>query len=528
MKSRNARFEASRRLVCRCGAQGCAIRRMAHRIRVLFAAQGLGGAFTHSMAMVVALLLLMFSARVDAGPATGLAPDTRTEFKGEVRLGTTGATLVRSLAKCDAAVYTSMARGKPFETNVHTTLDRCKTRALNKYLAANKKPAADCLAAEGTQETADNVSIELDRFIGLIFCDGSKPAPDILSGRIPDSSAVARQESKFMNAALTLSGQIAKCRKKQADAAIPPGRSFDFALCERQALIDYDFSATGAVPSCVQTNKQVLRDLIAGDLGGDLSGVLDQHTGDVLCQGTEPIDSSGCCQQGFTCSVTADKASCDELGGTFTQGIGCNPNTGLCQPATCPVPKECDPGEDYLNCPENCPPPPNCGNGFCGDPGETCKTCPADCGRCGQPTPIPTAPIVCNNNGVCESGAGENCANCPTDCGCTPGAVCVEDVKVCIGFCCGCSCPTTRTCTDGVVDGQIACASLCTNAGCTFGVFSTGNPAETTCAPSGCSGFMFCNNNGTCEPSLGETPANCCADCGCPETQRCVGGVSCE
>ncbi|MFH1448007.1 MAG: hypothetical protein ABIG39_04030 [Candidatus Micrarchaeota archaeon] len=51
-------------------------------------------------------------------------------------------------------------------------------------------------------------------------------------------------------------------------------------------------------------------------------------------------------------------------------------------------------------------PPPTCGSGAC-DPGETCASCPGDCGIC------PT----CNGNGVCD--VGENCLNCPGDCSVT-------------------------------------------------------------------------------------------------------------
>ena len=47
-----------------------------------------------------------------------------------------------------------------------------------------------------------------------------------------------------------------------------------------------------------------------------------------------------------------------------------------------------------------------CGNGTCSSGfGETCSTCPADCGPC---------PQVC---GDYNCSAGENCSNCPTDCG---------------------------------------------------------------------------------------------------------------
>ena len=38
----------------------------------------------------------------------------------------------------------------------------------------------------------------------------------------------------------------------------------------------------------------------------------------------------------------------------------------------------CEEGEDYINCPEDCPAPPVCGNGIC-EEGETEENCPEDC-----------------------------------------------------------------------------------------------------------------------------------------------------
>jgi hypothetical protein len=63
----------------------------------------------------------------------------------------------------------------------------------------------------------------------------------------------------------------------------------------------------------------------------------------------------------------------------------------------------------------------SCGDTNC-DPGETCMTCPADCGQCGPVCP----------NGQCE--AGETCMSCPSDCGQCPNNcahdLCVTGVKL--------------------------------------------------------------------------------------------------
>jgi len=55
-------------------------------------------------------------------------------------------------------------------------------------------------------------------------------------------------------------------------------------------------------------------------------------------------------------------------------------------------------------------PPPVCGNGVC-QSGESCVTCPVDCGPCPPPR-------VCGN-GSCEG--RENCENCENDCGICSG-----------------------------------------------------------------------------------------------------------
>ena len=66
----------------------------------------------------------------------------------------------------------------------------------------------------------------------------------------------------------------------------------------------------------------------------------------------------------------------------------------------------CEAGETCMSCPMDCGAcPPVCPNGMC-EAGETCKTCPADCGAC---------PPVCPN-AIYEQ-MSETCMNCPQDCG---------------------------------------------------------------------------------------------------------------
>ena len=63
----------------------------------------------------------------------------------------------------------------------------------------------------------------------------------------------------------------------------------------------------------------------------------------------------------------------------------------------------CDGGETCSSCPGDCGSCIVCGNGSC-QAGETCSSCPSDCGAC----------VTCGNS-VCE--AGETCGGCVWDCG---------------------------------------------------------------------------------------------------------------
>ncbi len=73
----------------------------------------------------------------------------------------------------------------------------------------------------------------------------------------------------------------------------------------------------------------------------------------------------------------------------------------------------CDAGETCTTCPSDCGACTVCGDGTC-DAGETCSACASDCGAC----------IVCGD-GTCNG--GEDCGTCASDCGaCPPEGACTN------------------------------------------------------------------------------------------------------
>ena len=88
---------------------------------------------------------------------------------------------------------------------------------------------------------------------------------------------------------------------------------------------------------------------------------------------------------------------------------------------------DCGPGESCATCPSDCGGcPSDCGDGVCGT-GETCGSCPADCGACAG----------CGD-GTC--GGSETCGTCPSDCGACAGSCCAASAEP------GCSDPAVQGC----------------------------------------------------------------------------------
>jgi hypothetical protein len=180
----------------------------------------------------------------------------------------------------------------------------------------------------------------------------------------------------------------------------------------------------------------------------------------------------------------------------------CGACTALCGNAVC------NSGENCATCPADCGTcPASCGNSSC-DPGETCSSCPADCGTC---------PASCGN-AVCDS--GENCSNCPADCGACPAACgdgscnsgescasCPADCGACPASCGDGSCSNGESCVTCPADCG-ACPAPCGDGTCNNGESCATCPADCGACPAAC-------GDGIC--SSGESCATCVADCGaCP------------
>ena len=131
---------------------------------------------------------------------------------------------------------------------------------------------------------------------------------------------------------------------------------------------------------------------------------------------------------------TAQASSGSDTTGNGGAGSGSTTSTGTGPTAMCGD-TACQPGETCTSCPGDCGAcPVSCGDLTC-DADETCSNCPGDCGAC---------PVVCGDL-ICD--ATEGCAACPGDCGaCAP--VCGDMVCAAGETCmtCAADCGDCETC----------------------------------------------------------------------------------
>ncbi|MBM4345865.1 MAG: hypothetical protein FJ100_21035 [Deltaproteobacteria bacterium] len=305
------------------------------------------------------------------------------------------------------------------------------------------------------------------------------------------------------------------------------------------------------------------------------------------CGKCAPTCGNGTCGAGETCSncpkdcgqcsFCGDKA-CDPSKGENckTCGLDCGPCSDGCKEAPAPGCDGCscqdcvckkDPFccqsawdglcvQECVECGQKCPGVTLCGNGVCNS-GESCSSCPMDCGPCGP---------VCGD-AICSPDGKENCQTCPVDCGpCKPvcgDGVCAFDpsgfaLETCqscpkdCGPCkpsCGdfkCDAKAGETCKTCAVDCG-PCPPSCGDGVCTQPTpFTQGETCQT--CPADCGkcvpkcGDFFCDKvNGedckTCVQDCGQCPAqcgnkvcestencaNCQGDCGaCPPNDGCL------
>jgi hypothetical protein len=168
------------------------------------------------------------------------------------------------------------------------------------------------------------------------------------------------------------------------------------------------------------------------------------------------------------------------------------------------------------DCGQNCDVQAPCGNGVCGDAGETCQTCPEDCG--------------CTDPQVCFAGT---C--CQPDC---EGASCGDDG---CGGICG-SCPDSEWCQEGVcVPGQPGCipseapgcnGCACEACVCEKDAFCCDTQWDNICTLvcveqcGGCEPVVGCGDN-FCDPVDHEDCENCPEDCGCQGEDICIDKSCC-
>ncbi len=163
---------------------------------------------------------------------------------------------------------------------------------------------------------------------------------------------------------------------------------------------------------------------------------------DCACGTGQTCFNNACCtpktcdDQGWTCGMHQDGCGGQVKCGQCKPGLQCVNGQCIISPTCGNGTCDADQGETCLSCPFDCG--QCCGNGKCeAQYGETCATCLADCGPCcGNGTCDPNYNETCNTcpadcgqccgNGKCEADYNENCATCPADCGCGDGEVCVK------------------------------------------------------------------------------------------------------
>ncbi len=258
--------------------------------------------------------------------------------------------------------------------------------------------------------------------------------------------------------------------------------------------------------------RQIIRDgaIDMGSAGFDRAYGYGRVDAINSLQLVQPCTSNADCDDGLFCNgaETCDAGTC--VAGTDPcPGEDCDEVSDVCVPIVCDNDGTCESGEDCNNCPNDCisgTGGATCGNGLCeAGDGEDCRNCPADCN--GRTTGAPSGRFCC--------GATEGCG----DSRCNDGGYSCTTTPQGTAYCCG----------DGICEGAeddincaIDCATGCTSAAdcddaneCTTDACVSGVCENTAVADdTACSGGICCG--GSC------TAAVCYVDGDCGDGEACT------
>lgn len=156
-------------------------------------------------------------------------------------------------------------------------------------------------------------------------------------------------------------------------------------------------------------------------------------------QGKVAQDYSYCKKIGYDIKTVNYSTYCVLPNGTeveVTELMGLSFAETTCGDGVCGIP------ENYTTCPQDCP--SGSYDGYCD--GVADGKCDQDCVDRGTPQLDPDCPVC--GNGICESGKGENYSNCPSDC--PKPIVCGNNIcdsnETQENCCKDCSCPENLKC----------------------------------------------------------------------------------
>lgn len=332
---------------------------------------GRGAAVVAGAAFVLRLVL---PAGAQDVPVTGFIPPDDATAKAASSLLKAGSKGMKAIGKCHSKVISSLAKGGAFD---EASLNACIDKASAKFKEGTSGilgpsgilPNALNLAGGTADSAVDEFNTRLMRAMGSLACCGTVPLPGDYSGTIPnafdDSNCTFKKQNGVAKGIEKYADSLSKCHKKYEKSVRdafnngqPRPSKASLQGCEKEALADLRFriSVLRPLPACVESNLGLSTAALAGRQSGsdvgttivaDIRDSFPKYTDQVLSEGTEPVDLSGCCERGSSCSQVASQASCSS--GSFFRGQACSAN-GRCEPSNCPF----GPDDGSLNC-GNCP-----------------------------------------------------------------------------------------------------------------------------------------------------------------------------